>query len=87
MKYKVHDATIADCPALASLSLAALKDDPLVGYLARDVPPDVMYAYHCQQYERRFQTSILNGLRVSKVVDDETGWVNFAIHIGICVEH
>lgn len=75
MKFSVHDATIADCPALANISLAAFKDDPLVGYLARDVQPDIMYAYHCQQFQRRVESSSLNGLRVFKVVDDETGWV------------
>lgn len=75
MKFSIHDATIADCPALATISLAAFKDDPLVGYLARDVQPDTMYAYHCQQFQRRLETGSLYGLRVVKVVDDDTGCV------------
>ena len=68
---------MADCPALATISLAAFKDDPIVGYLAKDVQPDIMDAYQCQQYRRRLETSALNGLRMFKVVDDETGWVIF----------
>ena len=81
MSFSVHDATLADCPTLATVSLAAFKDDPIVGYLARDVLPDVFQAYQCQQYQRRLQTSALNGLRVFKVVDDETEWVVLNAHI------
>ena len=83
MTFSVHVATIADCPALATVSLAAFKDDPIVGYYARNVRQNDLYAYQCQQYRRRFQTSSLNGLRVFKVVEDETGWVMFMLHIGI----
>ncbi|KAF6241891.1 hypothetical protein HO173_000603 [Letharia columbiana] len=72
MKFSVHAANSADCPALATLSLAAFKDDPIVGFYAKNVPPDIMHAYQCQQYRRRLQTSSLNGLKVFKVVDDDT---------------
>lgn len=81
MKFSVHVATLADCPALAAVSLAAFKDDPVVGYFARDVPADFSYAHHCQTYQWRFQTSSLNGLRVFKAVDDETGYV-FTLDVG-----
>lgn len=82
MKFSVHAANSADCPALATLSLAAFKDDPIVGFYAKNVPPDIMHAYQCQQYRRRLQTSSLNGLKVFKVVDDDTRWVISALHIG-----
>ena len=75
MKYSVHNATVADIPALSTISLAAFKDDPCVGYLARNVPPGKMFAYQCQLFEWRFRTSSLNGLKVFKAVDEETGWV------------
>ncbi|KAM0803709.1 hypothetical protein BDR22DRAFT_839683 [Usnea florida] len=73
MKFSVQIATVADIPALSTISLAAFKDDPCVGYLARNVPPDKMFAYQCQLYEWRFRTSSLNGLQVFKAVDEETG--------------
>ena len=75
MKISVHIATVADIPALSTVSLAAFKDDPCVGYLARNVPPDVMFAYQCRLFEWRLRTSALNGLEVFKAVDEETGWV------------
>ena len=73
MKFSVHIATIADIPALSTVSLAAFKDDPCVGYLGRNVPPDKMFAYQCQVFEDRFRTSSLTGLKVFKAVDEETG--------------
>ena len=87
MKFSVHAANLADCPVLTTLSLAAFKDDPIVGFYAKNVPPDIMHAYQCQQYQRRLQTSSLNGLKVFKVVDDETRWVTFALHIGTRDNH
>ena len=75
MKFSVQTATVADIPALSTVSLAAFKDDPCVGYLARNVPPDKMFAYQCQNFEWRFRTSSLNGLKIFKAVDEETGWV------------
>lgn len=87
MTFSVHVATIVDCPALATVSLAAFKNDPIVGYYARDVQSDVLYAYQCQQYRRRFQTSSLNGLRVVKIVDSGTGWVIIILHIGMHDKH
>ena len=75
MKFSVQIATVADIPALSTVGLAAFKDDPCVGYLARNVPPDKMFAYQCQRSEWRFRTSALNGLKVFKAVDEETGWV------------
>ncbi len=75
MAFSVHPATPSDIPALASVSLAAFDDDPIVGYLARDVPPDILYAYQCQQFRRRFDGSELTGLRVFKVVEGATGCV------------
>ena len=75
MKFSVHIATVADIPALSIVSRAAFKDDPCVGYLARNVPPDMMQAYQCLKNEWKFQTSSLNGLKMFKAVDEETGWV------------
>lgn len=83
MKFSVHIATMADCPAFAALSVAAFKDDPMVGYLTRDVPPEILHTYQCQRYERLLETSALNGLKVFKAVDDDTGWVVFTVHVGI----
>lgn len=77
MKFSVQIATVADIPALSAVSRAAFKDDPCVGYLARNVPPAMMQAYQCQQNEWRFRTSALNGLKVFKAVDEETGWVDY----------
>ncbi|KAL9065393.1 MAG: hypothetical protein Q9161_008249 [Pseudevernia consocians] len=73
MKFSVHIATVADIPALSIVSRAAFKDDPCVGYLARNVPPDMMQAYQCLKNEWKFQTSSLNGLKMFKAVDEETG--------------
>ena len=73
MTFSVLDATIADCPALATLGVVAFKDDILLQPLARNVPPDVYYAYLCRMSERRLQTSSLHGLHIFKAVDDETG--------------
>lgn len=82
MTFSIHPATIADIPAIVTLSHAAFKDDRLVGYLARDVAPDLSYAHHCQEYERRFKTSALNGLVLFKAVDDDTGLVtNLLFHL------
>ena len=77
MPFSIHVASIADCPALVTVWVAAFNDDPIVGYLSRHVAPDVSYAFRLQVYERRFQGSALSGLRVFKVVDKATGWVVF----------
>lgn len=73
MKFSVHVASIADCPALATVAIASFKDDPVMGYLSRSVPSDVFETYHCQEWQQRLQQSSLNGLRVFKAVDDDTG--------------
>lgn len=77
MPFSIHVASIADCPALVTVWVAAFNDDTIVGYLSRHVSPDVSYAFRLQVYERRFQSSALSGLRVFKVVDEATGWVVF----------
>ena len=69
--FTIHPATISDSPALATLSLAAFEDDPVVGYLTRDVAPDERYAYHLVTYRRRFEASDWTGLKVFKAVDEE----------------
>ncbi|CAD6567937.1 MAG: hypothetical protein ASARMPRED_001193 [Alectoria sarmentosa] len=73
MTFSVHEATIADCPAFTTISLAAFKNDPIIACLTRNVPPDVLYAYQKQQYHQRLQPSSLNGCKSFKAVDDETG--------------
>ncbi len=83
MTFSVHVATLADVPALATVSRAAFKDHPIVGYLGRDVPPEIFYTFLCQQYQQRFHTSPLTGVRTFKAIDDETGWVVFTLPIGI----
>ncbi len=77
MAFSVYPANPSDIPALTTVGLAAFDDDPIVGYLARDVPPDVMYAHQCQQWRRRFDGSELTGMRVFKLVEGGTGWVAF----------
>ena len=79
MTFSVQVATLADVPALTTVSLAAFKDHPIIGDLARDVPPEIFYTYQCQQYQQRFHTSPLTGVRVFKAIDDETGWVVFTL--------
>ena len=85
MPFSIHIASIADCPALVTIYLAAFNDDPIVGYLSRHVAPDVSYTFRLQYYERRFQGSALNGLRVFKVVDEGTGWVVFFFFLVLIV--
>ena len=83
MPFSIHVASIADCPALVTVYLAAFNDDPIVGYLSRHIAPDVSYAFRLQGYERRFQGSALSGLRIFKVVDEATGWVVFFFFFGV----
>lgn len=73
MPFTLQPATPSDIPSLATVSLASFHDDPIVGYLSRNVPSDVLYEYQLAQYKRRFEASELTGLRVWKVVDEESG--------------
>ena len=71
MPYKTLPATRADLPEIIAIYHAAFADDPFIGQLTPNVPPDVKQAYDMHWYGREFDLSELNGLRLRKVVDGD----------------
>lgn len=71
MPYIILPAIPADLPDIIAIYHAAFKDDPFVGQLMPNVPPEVKQAYDMHWYGREFEMSELNGLRLRKVVDGE----------------
>lgn len=73
MSFSVYPATIADSAARANIFIAAFKDDPIIGLLTRDVPPETLFAWARSRNESAFQEGSLNNVKHFKVVNNDTG--------------
>ena len=71
MQYTILPATPADLPDIIAVFHAAFANDPFIGQLMPDVPPQIKRAYDMHWYSREFDMSELNGLRFRKVVDED----------------
>lgn len=71
MPYTISPATRADLPDIIAIYHAAFADDPFIGQIMSNVPPQVKQAYDMHWYGREFEMSQLNGLRFRKVVDGD----------------
>ena len=71
MPYSIVPATPDDLPDIIAIYHAAFADDPFIGQLMPNVPPEVKQAHDMHWYGREFEMSELNGLRFRKVVDGD----------------
>ncbi|KAL8837230.1 MAG: hypothetical protein Q9170_002603 [Blastenia crenularia] len=73
MPFQVLPASASDIPEIAVIHHDAFKDDPIIGYLMRNVKLEVKQAYDKQYFEKSFTRMDLTGSVCHKVVDTETG--------------
>lgn len=78
MAYRILPATAADLPDVIAIYHAAFKDDPFIGQLMPNVPPEVKQAHDMHRYGREVEMSELNGLEFRKVVDADGKPLAFA---------
>ena len=71
MQYTILPATPADLPDIVAVYHAAFANDPFIGQLMPNVPPQAKNAHDMHWYAREFEMSELNGLRFRKLVDGD----------------
>ncbi|MCJ1459924.1 hypothetical protein MMC28_010303 [Mycoblastus sanguinarius] len=89
MTFKILPAAPADVPQIVTIGHDAFLSEPLVSQLMANVPPDMKRAYDMRYYAREFEMASLNGLRLSKVVDETgkiLGWAKWQYPYNLTAE-
>ena len=73
MAYKTFPAQPSDIGDIVTVYLAAFKNDPILGYVWRDVPSDANHAYMVRHFGWYFDNAKRDGAWFRKVVDEASG--------------
>ncbi|KAI4102254.1 MAG: hypothetical protein L6R37_004504 [Teloschistes peruensis] len=73
MVFEVVAAEPSDIPAIASMHIAAFKEDPIMGHLMPKATYQDQYDYFANFYRKSFAEKQLTGSVFRKVVETETG--------------
>ncbi|KAL8645315.1 MAG: hypothetical protein Q9226_007359 [Calogaya cf. arnoldii] len=73
MSFQVLPAEPSDIPDIVAVHQASWVNDPIIGRLMPDVEPKAKYDYEVNYYKNKFETRVLTGSVMHKVVETETG--------------
>ncbi len=73
MPFQVLPAEPADAHDMAVIFWDSFITDPIFGPMGKDVPMAELYAYTERRNRRAFENAAVEGMRFSKVVDEECG--------------
>ena len=74
MAYTVHPVGTDDAEALATIMLQAFADDHIISYIHKDVPYEVQHKHDAQMFSDWCVEGDVYGGRMTKVVDNATGY-------------
>lgn len=81
MGFSLHPCVTQDAEDITRIFQAAFADDHIIGHFHPHTPKDVYFASDVKFFKLQIEEQGMWGGKVTKVVDDETGYFIFFFHL------